>query len=363
MKKQDQNTKQKKNKRNGKKVTGIVVCSLAGGILVIFVAWLLIAKMGERSLYGNGNSGGNGEIVNVTYLSNEELSEVLWKEGKVSYQGKIYEYNDEILTFLVMGIDKEGTLSSTDEVAGGGQSDAIFLAIMNPKTQSINVLAVDRNLMTEILLPEMGEEGEDAYTKAQITLQYGYGDGRESSCELSRDTVSKVLYGLPINGYAAISYSAIPYLNDSVGGVEVTVTEDVVGDTGWTVGDKIVLYGPNAILYVRYRDTTVFESARLRTIRQKEYLSAFVNQAMEQTKEDITLPLKLYQGIQDYIVTDITTDEILYLVDEVSDYNFDEMQIYTMPGETVQGETYEEFYPNENELRELMLELYYIEEE
>jgi len=343
------------------KLTGKILCGLASVVLVFLVVWFVVNKIGEKNLYGEGNGGNGNEVINVTYLSDEELSQALWRTGKISYKGRIYEYNEEILTFLILGIDKEGTLTSTEEIAEGGQSDAIFLLMVNPKDQSINVLAVDRNLMTEIILPGMKEDGTDAYTEGQITLQYGYGDGRESSCELTKETVSNVLYDIPINGYAAIGYDAIPFLNDSVGGVEVTVTEDVVGDTGWIVGDKIVLYGPNAILYVRYRDTTIFESARLRTVRQKEYLSAFVNQAMEQTKKDITLPIRLYQGIQDYVVTDLTTDEIIYLIDEVAGYNFSEARIYTMPGETVQGEVYEEFYPNENEMRDLLIQLYYIE--
>lgn len=350
----------KKNKKM--KMTGKILCGLAGFVLVFFVAWFVCNKIAERNLYGNGKEGSGDDVVNVTYLSDAELAKELWRPGRISYQGKVYEYNDEILTFLVMGIDKEGALVSTQDVAAGGQSDAIFLVILDPKNQNVDVVAVDRNLMTQIVLPGMQEDGTDAYMEAQITLQYGYGDGRESSCILTRDTVSDAMHGIPINGYVAVGYDAIPFLNDSVGGVEVTVTEDVIGDTGWTVGDKIILYGSESILYVRYRDTTVFESARLRTIRQKEYLTAFANQAMEQTKKDITLPLRLYQGVQEYIVTDLTLDEILYLAEEISAYDLNEIEIHTMSGETVQGEVYEEFYPNENELRDLLIELYYIEE-
>ncbi|MBQ7767111.1 MAG: LCP family protein [Lachnospiraceae bacterium] len=346
-------------KRKNAKVIGMILGGLAGIVLILFVVWLIISKIGENSLYATGNAEGNGEIVNISYLSNEELADVMWRPGKVRYQGKVYEYNDKILTFLIMGVDKEGPLIATEEEAAGGQSDALFLALLNPETKSIDVLAVDRNLITTLTLPKMGENGEDAYTEGQITLQYGYGDGREGSCELTKETVSSTLYNLPIHGYAAIGYSAIPYLNDSVGGVEVTITKDVLGDTHWTEGERVVLYGHEAIIFIRYRDTTIFESARLRTMRQKEYLSAFVNQLFQQSKEDITLPIRLYQGVQEYIVTDLSADEILFLAEEVIDYNFSEVKIHTMPGETVQGEVYEEFYPNENELRELMLELYY----
>lgn len=346
-------------KRNSLKVTGTILCCVAGIVLVIVIAWIVVSKIGERSLYGDRITEESGEIVNISYLSNEELADVLWRKGKVRYLGEVYEYNEEILTFLVLGIDKEGPLSATDKIAAGGQSDALFLVLLNPENKSINVLAIDRNLMTKVAVPGMGENGEDEYFNGQITLQYGYGDGRESSCQLTKDLVSKVLYQIPINGYGAISYSALPYLNDSVGGVEVTVTEDVIGDTGWTVGEKVVLHDSEAILYIRYRDTSVFESARMRTQRQKEYLSAWVNQVMEQTQKDITFPMKLYQGIQQYVVTDLSVEEVLYLAEEISTYEFSEIQIHTMPGETIHGEVYEEFYPDETELRKLILDLYY----
>lgn len=52
---------------------------------------------------------------------------------------------------------------------------------------------------------------------AQIAIQHGYGDGKELSCELTRDAVSSLLYELPIHGYAAVNMAAIPELNDALG--------------------------------------------------------------------------------------------------------------------------------------------------
>ncbi|MCM1225457.1 MAG: hypothetical protein NC548_64535, partial [Lachnospiraceae bacterium] len=38
----------------------------------------------------------------------EEEQENEWKAGWIKYKDAIYEYNDDIMTFLIMGIDKTG---------------------------------------------------------------------------------------------------------------------------------------------------------------------------------------------------------------------------------------------------------------
>ena len=60
-----------------------------------------------------------------------------WKEGWVRYEDKIYEYNDHILTFLVMGIDKKTPVREARDATDGGQSDALFLVVVNPDLKDI----------------------------------------------------------------------------------------------------------------------------------------------------------------------------------------------------------------------------------
>ena len=350
--------KRQKNKR--KRMLALSICL---GILISLIAGVVIVgKIGKWKLYSANNGNQNVEVIDISSLAFEELDDALWKSGSIVYQGETYNYNEEVLTFLVMGIDKDGKLEVTEQLAEGGQSDALFLVVMNPRDESISVVAIDRNCMADIVLPGLGENGADKIVNAQIALQYGFGNGRETSCELARDTVRKTFCNIPINGYLAVGYSALPELNDAVGGVEVTITEDVIGDTIWAVGDRVVLQGEEAILYLRYRDTNVFESARLRTMRQKEYMQAFVDKVKMLTKEDITTPIKLYNSIKDYIVTDVSPDEMVYLAEQLPGYEFSMERIYTMPGETVMGEKYEEFYPDYEEVKQIIIDLYYTKE-
>lgn len=119
--------------------------------------------------------------------------------------------------------------------------------------------------------------------------------------------------------------------------------------------------GMDAFWYVKYRDTTVFESARGRLARQKQYLTAFIRQAIAATREDITLPIDLYGRLKQYMVTDVTTDELAYLASELIDYSFEQDAIYVMEGTTREWNGHEEFYPDREALRELMIQLFYRE--
>lgn len=285
-----------------------------------------------------------------------------WKEGWVRYEDKIYEYNDHILTFLVMGIDKKTPVREARDATDGGQSDALFLVVVNPDLKDIKIIAVNRDTMVDIYMYGFEENNVTPVIKGQITLQHGFGDGLEQSCEAEVRAVSELFYGLPINGYAAVNMGAVSEMTDLVGGVDLTVMEDLTQvHSGWTQGASVSLAGEDAYDYVHYRDTTVFESARGRLERQKQFLAVLVNKAKAAAKKDITLPVRMYQQLAEYMVTDISVDEAVYLATQVLDYRFDVEEIYTMEGTTIMGEKFEEFYPDYEALKDLMIQVFYRE--
>ena len=58
-----------------------------------------------------------------------------------------------------------------------------------------------------------------------LGLAYAYGNGKDTSCQYMVDAVSRLFYGIPVNGYAAFNMETIAALNDAVGGVTVTIPE------------------------------------------------------------------------------------------------------------------------------------------
>ncbi len=284
-----------------------------------------------------------------------EEAEDDWQEGDVRYQGSIYRYNKDILTFLFLGIDEKGEVEVKEEGIDGGQSDAIFLLVLNPHTSQVSVIGINRDTMADIDV--YSSTGHYLWTeKAQLTLQHAYGDGGVISCERSRDAVSRLFYDLPIHGYCAINMGAIPLINDAVGGVEVEALEDV-----WKFreGETVLLKGDAAYHYLHDRDTKSFNSAGRRLERQKQYLTAYARTAVNAMKEDITLPVKLYGTLSKYMVTDISVDEVSYLATQVLDYSLSPERFYSLEGETVEGNLLEQFHPDEKALYELILKVFY----
>lgn len=288
-----------------------------------------------------------------------------FQSGQVNYQGSLYEYNPDIITFLLMGIDKGKETIETYEIdnGGGGQADALFLAVVDTKEKTLKVININRNTMVPVSVYD--QEGNFRYSQiAQITLQHGYGDGREQSCEYQLAAVSNLFYNIPIHGYAAISAAAIPAINDSVGGVEVVVLEDLsFKDASLVEGAQVRLLGESAYWYIKYRDIDVFASVDSRMARQRQYLDCFIDTAKQTVKKNPLSAIDIYQAVMPQIVTDLSIPEAVYLASVLQNYEFDENSCLHLTGETIMGELYEEFYPDETALYEMILDLFYLEKD
>lgn len=369
---------QEKQRRRRRKIVSVLLAWLLALFIiavVVVIVVILVMSSGGRSLRKNSSGHrpnlvmeeGDSETtdsVTDSDAESENVPAIVWQEGWVRHNGRIYQYNEDIMTFMVLGIDKLDVVKDAKNATDGGQSDGIFLAIVNPDDKSIKILAVNRDTMVPIQMYGIGEGGTTPIVTAQIAVQHGFGDGKELSCELTKEAVSDLFYDLPIHGYMSINMAAIPTINDAIGGVEVTVLEDLTKASKTLKKDATVtLKGKDAYYYTKWRDTTIFESARGRLARQKQYLGAFATKFREATKKDITVPVKLYQELSKYMVTDITVDEIAYLASQLLDYSFRSEDVYTMEGETIRGETYEEFYPDKDALKDLMIQLFYEEVE
>lgn len=291
--------------------------------------------------------------------------------GTLRYQGKTYTYKQDILTFLFMGVDTEGAVAALEEGQRGGQADALFLTALDRKSGRISLIGINRDTMTQIKRYDINGlyAGE---AQEQIALAYAYGDGQEKSCENTVEAVSKLFYGLPIHGYCAVRMDAVKVLNDAVGGVDVTIPEsaamaDMEIDgarykTGWQTGQQVHLMGNDAYTFIRYRDVETAESAEARLERQKAYLQALWTQAKAAIRNDLTLPVTLYNKLKPYMVTDISAEEAVHLAGEIISYDFGGGNVYGLTGEVRMGETFEEFYPDETALYELILQIFYEQE-
>lgn len=291
------------------------------------------------------------------------------QENQILYKGQVYELNEDMITILVMGIDKEtvttiGGQSWDEEEAGhnaGGQADALFLLLLNPHDKNIYIVAINRNTMVDVDVWDADGNYMGVFIK-QIALQHGYGEYGPDSAERQVKAVARLFHGISIGSYAAITMDAIPELNDTVGGITVEVLDDIIYpefDMDLHQGDTVTLYGEKAYWYLRLRNENVFGSNQLRQARQMQYLTTFIAQAKSQAVSDIRVAIELYNTVQKYMVTNIDLSSFTYLATECVGYNFNIDNMYSLQGEVLQGNNFEEFYVDEEALQDLIVELFY----
>lgn len=284
------------------------------------------------------------------------------KEGIfVTYKGKQYKYNENIINFLCLGIDKDVPIEEKRTGDIEGLADAVLIASVDVEDGLVQLLAIPRDTIVPVKV--MDSSGNfNRNENVQITMQYAYGRTAEESCELMAETVSNLLFRLPIQRYCSINFEAVPTLNDAIGGVDVEVLEDIYGEHCTLYARTTAhLDGYEALDYIRWRDEWVAESSMGRLERQKQYMLNYFNQAKDEIRNDLSLPVKVFQELEGNMCTNVTVSDITYLVPELLDITLDTENIAMVPGEVVQGETLEEYHVDEDALKELVISRFYEE--
>lgn len=152
----------------------------------------------------------------------------------------------EAVNILVLGTDRRSAIPTTGEgaeapawVPGAQRSDAMLLLHIDGDRDGASVISLPRDAWVEV--PEYGY--------AKINAAYSYGGP-----SLAVETVEK-LTGVRIDHLAVIDWAGIRSLTDALGGVTVTIPEDVYDsarDISWSAGVHR-LDGQGALEYVAQR--------------------------------------------------------------------------------------------------------------
>lgn len=273
----------------------------------------------------------------------------------LTYNGKTYTYNQDISTVLFLGIDQHEKAESYGYKGTGGRSDCIILLIMDSSDNTVKMLEISRDTMVDVAVYDTsGEYALDM--NMQITMQYAYGDGANKSCRLTKEAVSKLLYGIPIDNYFSMNIDGISTVTDAIGGVTLTVPQDYTDvDPQFTQGTTLTLDGAQAEKYVRKRDTTVTGSNDGRMERQMQYVRALVGQ-LQSNATGVSTYQNLLNQASDYIVTDMQADD-MYALTKYSLVDAD----YKVPGETIKGDANDEYHVDEEALQKQIIDLFYVE--
>lgn len=341
------NNKKKINTRK------ILICIALVGLALICIFFLGVGALrcsGKKSLYKEQNN-------NKMKFTSKYIEVVNDKEYDVVYEGEKYKYNERILTFLVLGIDKNEKVSPAKNGVSGGQSDGIFLVVMNPDTKKIDIIMVHRDTVAKLQI--YNKEGQfEKEAEAQICLQHAYGDGMELSNNRTKDAVSKLFCELPIHSVTSVNMGAVGEINDAIGGVTLESLESFeVDGFEYKEGENVTLTGMSAYYYTKYRNINEHCTAEKRLLRQKQYLSKATEQLMKTLKKDVGIFVDIYNTVDDYVVTDLSVDEMTYIATEAVSYSFGE--IYSPSGSIDTSGYYEKFYVDIDEFEAMIIRLFY----
>ncbi len=336
------------------KIGLIVLGSIVGLILLLLIIFAV--------LWFVGKAGMTQKSVQLTPTDNIQVE--IDSDDIVNYNGKKYKYNSNMSTILCMGIDDEKEMQGNAYVTGNaGQADAIYLVAVDTSNGKTTVVGIPRDSMTDV----------DIYSKAgnfvgventQLCLAYAYGDGKIKSAENTAKSVSRLLYGIPVNMYFAFDKTSMATLHNAVGPITVVPNESL-NDRNITLrkGEALKLTGSNAFYYLKARNQETEDASYLRMERQLDYLKKYAAAAIEKTKGNILFPVDLYKGVVNKAVTNLDVSRVTYLTTTVLG-NKDSvvLDFKQITGKQIKGENnFAEFYPDETALFELILEIFYEE--
>lgn len=270
--------------------------------------------------------------------------------------GVEYYPRQDITVFMLMGIDRTGPVEASQSYNNTGEADMVMLAVFDETDKSYSLVLLNRDTMMDV--PILGVGGRPAGSAyEQLALAHTYGSGLEDSCENTRKAVSEFLGGLTVDYYMSMNMDAIAILNDAVGGVRVTVTDDFSAvDPSIPMGET-VLTGAQAVSFVQTRKDLGDQMNVSRMERQKEYMDGFADALRETMQSSDSFVLKTYDSIADYVVTDCSVNTLNNLMSRYAEYSLKE--VVSPEGENAKGDTYMEFRVDEDALDALVLRLFY----
>lgn len=271
--------------------------------------------------------------------------------------GVYYAPKKNLETVLLIGVDKFADQTKAQSYNNSQQADFLALLVLDRENKRHTTLHLNRDTMTQI--PVLGVRGESAGSiTGQLALAHTYGSGGKDSCRNTVDAVSALLYGVNIDHYIAFTMDAVGQVNDLLGGVTLTMLDDLTSiSPEMRQGERVTLTGDMALAYVRTRYGLEDSSNLRRMERQRQYLTALAAAISEKTSADDTFLIKVLESISTYMTSDCTANQLSQLYERWESYADD--GIRTVEGSAVEGEEFMEFYPDETALKPLVAELFY----
>lgn len=336
-----QNHRHRRKRLSGTAIAAVLVCAalLYAGLL------LGVQTIGNRLEQRDA-------VESIGSLEGRFASEAL----TMQYGGRTWTYRERELTnLLLIGVDWEES-ENTVSRRYAGQADFLFLITIDRENKIVSTLQLDRDTMADIRV--YGPFGD--YTgiqKTQICLSHAYGKSDAQNCENTVWAVSRLLGGIPIDGYITLDMSGITALNDALGGVTVTLEEDFSAlDPEMTKGATLTLRGMQAEIFVRSRMDVGDGTNVSRMQRQHTFIRSAEELLVQRMNEDMNYAGTLYDTLAGHMTTNIERGWLINKAYECRDYRRPETKMLA-GGHCIGTDGFMEFHADEDALNALLTEM------
>jgi len=275
----------------------------------------------------------------------------------LDYYGRTVRYRqNEITNYLLIGVDNEALGSA--EYRYGGQADFLLLLSVDRRSRTVTPVMIDRDTMTPVTV--YGAFGNPAGTRTmQICLAQAFGSESVTGSENTVKAVAGLLGGIRIDRCIAMDMSGINLLNDAVGGVTVTLEDDLSNlDPALRKGATVHLQGMQAEHFVRGRMTVADGTNRSRMKRQRQYVSALIDRMTDMFESGELSPADLLQAVSGHIRSDARENTLLSEANAYSSYEWKEFRL--LPGEHALGDDgFMEYRTDEEALMDMIVDIWF----
>ena len=269
----------------------------------------------------------------------------------VVYGNTQYPVIRRLSTVLLIGTDNftadEEKLMLANGYRNRSMADFLVILVFDHDKKTVTPFQFNRDTICEV--PALDAEGKiTEYKNEQLAFAHSYGSGKTDSCENTVKAIRRLIWNAPVDHYFAFTMDAVPLMNDLVGGVTVTLNEDLpeLGEE-YIKGASITLKGADALRFVRYREElggTNYHRMR----RHRLYLSAFMEQARPAVLRNQDLVVDAFKLIDPFICTDLTVNNISEMVNQLCEYEM--LETVSPSGAIEPGDKFYEFHPHEDSL-------------
>lgn len=305
---------------------------------VILVAGRLDMKKQPEAVYGS--------------LDGRFVSDIVLETDENTY----YYRENEILNYLLIGVDRE-ELDPADHQTGG-QADFLVILSIDRRNRTITPVMIDRDTMADV--DTYGIFGNPAGTRTmQICLAQAFSGSDITGSRNTASAVEDLLHGVKMDRYLLMDISGINILNEAVGGVEVTLTDDLTAlDPSLEKGATVRLEGDMAEHFVRGRTTVADGTNVSRMNRQRVYMDSLMKTIYARLDEDSGFMGGVIDALGKHLESDADESVLLSDINAYSGYQW--KNLILLPGTHRLGDDgFMQYWPKEAELTRILTDIWF----